>query len=224
MARSFVASSFQGFLSTALIMPFEVGKTLAQVQWVPRDGIDPMTWGGNQDVVEEEVVEVGIHSFVDGPSGVLRAVVGHGGVESGIDGGLDGGIEARGSCAELEMGKGVQVGLFVLTPNPTPQLDDEAEAEAYFSDLQARGQTSFAPPTDAPLRPVSPSGYLMRSGISDVGLGTKPEWIMPVVVQGGVWEMMKTVGKWKGEGWSSLWKGTLCSHLDVAVSRHVLYH
>lgn len=65
MARSFVASSFQGFLSTALIMPFEVGKTLAQVQWVPRDGIDPMTWGGNQDVVEEEVVEVS-WSFVDG--------------------------------------------------------------------------------------------------------------------------------------------------------------
>lgn len=39
-------------------------------------------------------------------------------------------------------------------------------------------------------------------------MGTKPEWIMPVVVQGGVWEMMRTVGKWKGEGWASLWKGS----------------
>lgn len=30
---------------------------------------------------------------------------------------------------------------------------------------------------------------------------------MPVVVQGGVWDMIKTVGRWKGEGWQSLWKG-----------------
>lgn len=211
MARSFVSSSFQGFLSTALIMPFEVGKTLAQVQWVPRDGIDPMTWGGNQDIVEEEVVEVSCESFVDGQSRGVQALVGRGGGQYTIDMGLDGDLEARGSCVGIEMGKGVPVDTLVLTPKRGPQLDDEAEAEAYFSDLQARGQTSFAPPSGAPLRPVSPSGYLMRSGISDVGLGTKPEWIMPVVVQGGVWEMMKTVGKWKGEGWASLWKGVRSS-------------
>lgn len=90
------------------------------------------------------------------------------------------------------------------------QLDDEAEAEAYFSDLQARGgSTSFLPPRESNQRPVSPSGYQKRSGVSDEALGTKPEWVMPVVVQGGVWDMMKTVGRWKGEGWSSLWKGTL---------------
>lgn len=47
----------------------------------------------------------------------------------------------------------------------------------------------------------------MRSGINDARLGTKPEWVMPVVVQGGVWDMIKTVGRWKGEGWASLWKG-----------------
>lgn len=90
------------------------------------------------------------------------------------------------------------------------QIEDEAEAEAYFSDLVNISQPGFAPP-EAPPRPVSPSGYLQRSGVKDEALGTKPEWVMPVVVQGGVWDMIKTVGRWKGEGWGSLWKGKITS-------------
>lgn len=41
MLRAFVTSSLLSFTSTALVMPFEVGKTLAQVQWVPREGVEP---------------------------------------------------------------------------------------------------------------------------------------------------------------------------------------
>ncbi|KAM0751543.1 mitochondrial carrier [Meredithblackwellia eburnea MCA 4105] len=148
MLRAFITSSLLSFTSTALVMPFEVGKTLAQVQWVPRDGLDPQVYyhpGQQQDEQDEEAVE----------------------------------------------------------------LEDEAEAEAYFSDLQSRGASSFAPPTDSLPRPVSPSGYLTRTGVSDEAFGTKPEWTMPIVVQGGVWDMIKTVGRWKGEGWASLWKGQL---------------
>ncbi|KAK4703513.1 hypothetical protein P7C70_g2702, partial [Phenoliferia sp. Uapishka_3] len=155
MLRAFATSSILAWTSTALVMPFEVGKTLAQVQWVPREGLEPVVWAGSEDVVEEEVVE----------------------------------------------------------------LDDEAEAEAYFEDLQARGPSSFLPPLNAPPRPVSPSGYLTRSGVTDEALGTKPEWVMPVVVQGGVWDMMKTLGRWKGEGWSSLWKGQLTTcFLDASTT------
>lgn len=58
MLRAFVTSSLLSFTSTALVMPFEVGKTLAQVQWVPRDGLDPLVWGADESVVEEETVEV----------------------------------------------------------------------------------------------------------------------------------------------------------------------
>lgn len=100
-----------------------------------------------------------------------------------------------------------------------PQLDDEAEAEAYFSDLQARGPSTFAPPLNEPPRPVSPSGYLARTGVNDDALGTKPEWVMPVVVQGGVWDMMKTLGRWKGEGWWSLWKGAFARAFRRGVGR-----
>lgn len=56
--KSFLTSSLLSFTSTALVMPFEVGKTLAQCQWVPRDGIDPIVWGGTDGVIEEEVIEV----------------------------------------------------------------------------------------------------------------------------------------------------------------------
>lgn len=59
MLKAFVTSSLLSFTSTALVMPFEVGKTLAQVQWVPRDGLEPLIWPGSE-VVEEEAVEVSL--------------------------------------------------------------------------------------------------------------------------------------------------------------------
>lgn len=96
------------------------------------------------------------------------------------------------------------------------QIEDEGDAEAYFEDLRAASGPSFQPPGGgnsslAPPRPTSPGGYLTRGGVvgADSALGTRPEWIMPIVVQGGVWDMIKAVGRWKGEGWASLWKGAL---------------
>ncbi|ORY90706.1 mitochondrial carrier domain-containing protein [Leucosporidium creatinivorum] len=148
MLKAFVTSSLLSFTGTALVMPFEVGKTLAQVQWVPKEGLDNIVQA-TLDEIEEESVEI----------------------------------------------------------------EDENEAEAYFADLSNVSQPGFAPPTDAPPRPTSPSGYLLRSGINDARYGTKPEWVMPVVVQGGVWDMIKTVGRWKGEGWASLWKGQLTTFI-----------
>lgn len=102
------------------------------------------------------------------------------------------------------------------------QLETEAEVEAYFADLpnlSTSHSTAFAPPP--PPRPTSPSGYLLRTGVRDERLGTKPEWIMPVVVQGGVWDMIKTVGRWKGEGWASLWKGQLTTCILDALSTSI---
>ncbi|GAA6039613.1 hypothetical protein JCM8097_002213 [Rhodosporidiobolus ruineniae] len=161
MLRTFVTSSLLNFAGVAMVQPFEVGKTLAQVQWVPKDGLEPFI-GYDVAELEEESVEI----------------------------------------------------------------EDEAEAEAYFEDLQNVAQPSFKPPTQLPPRPTSPSGYLTRSGVGDEALGTKPEWIMPIVVQGGVWDMIKAVGRWKGEGWASLWKGQLTScvldGLSTAIQPFVL--
>ncbi|GAA6001800.1 uncharacterized protein JCM10292_005915 [Rhodotorula paludigena] len=146
MLRAFVTSSLLSFTGVAMVQPFEVGKTLAQVQWVPKEGVEPFL--GHPDLageVDEESVEI----------------------------------------------------------------EDEGEAEAYFEDLREAAPPAFKPPTQLPPRPVSPSGYLQRTGVEDEALGTKPEWVMPIVVQGGVWDMIKAVGRWKGEGWASLWKGQL---------------
>ncbi|GAA5949336.1 hypothetical protein JCM21900_005610 [Sporobolomyces salmonicolor] len=145
MLRAFVTSSLLSFTGVAMVQPFEVGKTLLQVQWVPKDGLD----------LQAEFPDAGAGEEV------------------------------------------------------SDEIEDEAEAEAYFSDLASVAQPSFAPAPSA--RPTDPSGYLTRSGVNDSALGTKPEWVMPIVVQGGVWDMIKAVGRWKGEGWSSLWKGQLTS-------------
>ena len=172
MLRAFFTSSLLTFASTALVMPFEVGKTLAQVQWVPRDNLQPLVRLSDQQTPPEEVIDVRIIlSF----SPTLSLIILH-----------------------------------------ATQIEDEAEAEAYFSDLQSRPTSSF-PNLNLPPRPTSPSGYLLRSGVNDEALGTKPEWVMPVVVQGGVWEMMRSVGKWSGEGWSSLWKGPFAVRCSLLV-------
>lgn len=44
-------------------MPFEVGKTLAQVQWVPREGLETPAWIGNEDLPDEEAIEVSLFTF-----------------------------------------------------------------------------------------------------------------------------------------------------------------
>lgn len=90
------------------------------------------------------------------------------------------------------------------------QLEDENDN--YFSDVSPGGTTTRLPlahPLDQPLEPGAdqPRARVGRPGPTPQQFADKPEWIMPVVVQGGVWDMIKTVGRWKGEGWASLWKG-----------------
>jgi hypothetical protein len=37
--------------------------------------------------------------------------------------------------------------------------------------------------------------------------GTRPEYVIPVGSAAGVWAMVKSLGRFRGEGWLSLWKG-----------------
>jgi len=37
IVRGFLSTSLLGFASTALVQPFEVGKILLQVQWIPKE-------------------------------------------------------------------------------------------------------------------------------------------------------------------------------------------
>lgn len=59
MLRAFATSSVLTWTSTALVMPFEVGKTLAQVQWVPRDGLTvELGVDHTDDALDEDRAEV----------------------------------------------------------------------------------------------------------------------------------------------------------------------
>jgi fusion and transport protein UGO1 len=51
LAKSLVASAFLQYTSCALVNPWEVGKLLLQVQWVPRDAGDPQP---EVEYIEEE--------------------------------------------------------------------------------------------------------------------------------------------------------------------------
>lgn len=52
--RSVAASAVMQYTTSALVNPWEVGKLLLQVQWVPRDAGDPLA---EQEYVEDEVEE-----------------------------------------------------------------------------------------------------------------------------------------------------------------------
>lgn len=53
--RSLVASAVLQYASTAIAMPWEVGKLLLQVQWVPRDAGDPEPTTETVEVEEDAV-------------------------------------------------------------------------------------------------------------------------------------------------------------------------
>ncbi|GAA5976750.1 hypothetical protein JCM5350_007236 [Sporobolomyces pararoseus] len=155
LLKAFLTSSLLSFTGVALVQPFEVGKTLCQVQWVPKRGVLELLDHDNDNVSLEEENDI---------------------------------------------------------------IQDENEAETYFSDLGStfQSQPGFAPPTTtsnssylAPPKPTDPSGYLPVS---------RPEWVMPIVVQGGVWEMIKSLTRWKSEGFKSLWKGQFTSFVYDTLS------
>lgn len=52
LLKAFAASAVLQYTSTAIVMPWEVGKLLLQVQWVPRDAGDPEPL--NVSVVDED--------------------------------------------------------------------------------------------------------------------------------------------------------------------------
>ncbi|KAE9395948.1 mitochondrial carrier [Gymnopus androsaceus JB14] len=126
--KTVLASAMLQYTSTAIAMPWEVGKLLLQVQWVPRDVQD-------SDLVQE--------------------------------------------VAEEE------------------ETSDSDEDDSYFADPEATSTTSREIPRNdhAPIRDE----------------GSRPEYIIPVGPQDGVWGMMKRIGRFRSEGWLALWKGLLTS-------------
>lgn len=158
--KTIVASAVLQYSSSAIAMPWEVGKTLLQVQWVPRDAKDI----GELELEDEEI------------EGALPEEKGEG----------EGDFEDTYS-------------------------EGSAENEAYFADPSMVSQKKLGPP-----RVVDENGYLVRKSVLEEG--TRPEFIIPVGIADGVWQMIKQVTGFPTEGWLALWKGLLTSCLSEIIS------
>ena len=55
LLKTLIASAVLGYTTTAIAMPWEVGKCLLQVQWVPRDAeqVDDSEESPTEEVAEE---------------------------------------------------------------------------------------------------------------------------------------------------------------------------
>ncbi|KAI0257330.1 mitochondrial carrier [Lactifluus subvellereus] len=136
LVKTLVASAVLGYTTSIIAMPWEVGKCLLQVQWVPRDAeqID------DAEPITEEVAE------------------------------------------EIS--------------------DDESGEESYFADPLNSGPSRYPVP-----RPADERGYVVRKNVMEES--TRPDYVIPVGSADGVWAMIKTLGRFRGEGWLALWKGLL---------------
>lgn len=215
-ARSIAISAAFGYTSTCLAMPFEVGKLLLQIQWVPKDEV----WIAFGDMErEDEMVKMNslsrnkYHQTRSGsPSSNRRnTAIGRNewneGEESDEEVDDDDILAGSSSWADGRDNSRRDFG------GEQDELSDEDDAEAYFRDLsdQSNRPTNLTERTERQRRKkTDSSGYVMRKSVhEDI---TRPEFVMPVVVRGGVWEMIKAVGRGK-EGWLGLWKGSLTTFL-----------
>ncbi|PWY98797.1 mitochondrial carrier [Testicularia cyperi] len=210
--RALLISGALQYTSTCLAMPFEVGKLLLQVQWVPRDDIWlQVTQQAAQSAARPQTRkrtaasrrEAGIAE--DGKTDQLDRE-GDGWTQdvSPEAAEWDDEINAQEEDDEADEEEEDAYGA-------AADLSDEDDADAYFRDAASRPSRPDASLySDRPRRRrmVDSSGYVMRRSVHDDG--ARPEFVMPVVVRGGVWEMMKAVGRGK-EGWLGLWKGSLTS-------------
>ncbi|KAF9015033.1 mitochondrial carrier domain-containing protein [Cyathus striatus] len=145
LLKDLLAAAAIQYSSTALVMPWEVGKLLLQVQWVPKDAGEP-------DAPEQEPAD---------------------------------------------------------DENEDALSDSSSNDDSYFLD----------PSVTVPRHPVmrtDEQGYVLRRSVLEEG--TRPEYIIPVGTADGVWDMMKRVGRFRSEGWLSLWKGLFTSCITEVVS------
>jgi mitochondrial fusion and transport protein UGO1 len=91
-------------------------------------------------------------------------------------------------------------------------MSDTSE-DSYFQDPSGThsGASRFVPEPKVP-RITDEDGYVVRRSI--VEDGTRPEYVIPIGPQDGVWGMVKRVGRFQTEGWLGLWKGKIFHNLS----------
>lgn len=80
--------------------------------------------------------------------------------------------------------------------------EELVENDSYFADPSS---SDALPPGAGPRRLSDDRGYVVRQSVMEEG--TIPEYVIPVGSADGTWGMMKRLGRFRPEGWLSLWKG-----------------
>lgn len=180
------------YTSTCLAMPFEVGKLLLQVQWVPREDVWKRVQASSGTTLprrrKRSTSELEQDPWSDARSRSSSAWATGTDLSNDAD---QGGMSARGAGGHAD------------GDDACDYEDDDAPSK-YFRDPSDIASTS------ASRRRVDKHGYVVPETQEDAG--TRPEFLMPVVVKGGVWEMIKAVVRGK-EGWMGLWKGAFTTFL-----------
>ncbi|EFP84089.2 uncharacterized protein PGTG_10467 [Puccinia graminis f. sp. tritici CRL 75-36-700-3] len=164
--RGYLSAGMLAFTSAAMVMPFEVGKTLLQVQWIPLSDSDhPPHVPDQEDYLDE---------------------------------------------AEEE----------------EEEEDDEESLDAYFTQVKP----TLRPSIGSTISKRTISGSTTNTSkkkrgrkSNEMGGGGRerfPEWVLPVVVERGVTEMIRAISRWRGEGFLGLWKGQLTAFvIDTASAK-----
>ncbi|PWN30596.1 mitochondrial carrier [Jaminaea rosea] len=196
------------YSSTCVAMPFEVAKLLLQVQWVPKDEV----WNSFVASIAQDLPQPALKRA---PGSRLRQQESEEDEEDEED--LDMAPEAQEWRREPRYHDDEDGEDSDLSGDDEDELSSPSDAEAYFRDASSADKPrpasslSRKEPRRRPAKDAS--GYLVRRSVRDgAESGSRPEFVMPVVVRGGVWEMMKSVVRGK-EGWPGLWKGAFTSFI-----------
>ena len=213
--RVYSSAALLGYLSTACVMPFEVGKVLLQVQWIPKADVELLNEDTDEeaeaegedddddriynvdDLEDEDEVEAYFHDLNANPQQRPARSRRPGAAGAG---GRQHRESRRGRAAGA--GSNNEYNPFASSSGYATPPTNAAAAGPLLSVTSAtprKGQQ------DGPDGAAARTGYITRRTIFQQA--TKPDWILPFTVTGGVWDMMKAIGRWKSEGWLALWKG-----------------
>lgn len=191
-----VNAGILGFLANAAVQPWEVGKVLMQVQWIPRADVELLNeltddeGEDDQDVLldaeeleDEDEAEAYFHDL-NNP-------------------------DARSGASKYRQRSHYRYNRRRQEDAGRESADDEAESSTPRRRKPGMGAPRLSVTRAPPPNETDAAGYIVRRSIFEQA--TKPEWILPFTVTGGVWDMMKAIARWKPEGWLALWKGELDS-------------
>lgn len=189
-----------GFMANAAVQPWEVGKVLMQVQWIPRADVELLNEASDDEDEEAAAAEVLLDAEELDDEDEAEAYFHD--------------LSNNNSHSDNTRQRNQYRRYYSSRRKQQEQQDGSRDRNDDGEDLPRRRRPNMggAPRLSVTRAPrtteqtqTDAAGYIVRRSIFEQA--TKPEWILPFTVTGGVWDMMKAIARWKPEGWLALWKG-----------------